>query len=67
MCCRLRGSKARPLRGHMGGVQSSKPLENSHWLLDYPSIGFSMASLCALNSPNVFKSLEIKFIGKVYP
>ena len=30
-----------------GGVQSSKLLGNSHWLLDFPSSGFSMASSCS--------------------
>ena len=33
-----------------GGVQSSKLLENSHWLLNFSSPRFSMASLPALNS-----------------
>ena len=36
-----------------GGVQSSKLLENFHWLLDFPSPGMSMVSLRALNSPIV--------------
>ena len=36
-----------------GGVQSAKLLRNSHWLLDFPSLGFSMASSLALNSPTI--------------
>ena len=51
MCHRLRGSKAGSSRESIGGVQSLKPVGNSHWLLDYPSSEFSMASSCALNSP----------------
>ena len=35
-----------------GEVQSSKLLGNYHWPLDFPSLGVSMASLLALNSPN---------------
>ena len=36
----------------IGGVQSAKLLENSHWKLDSLSLGISMASVLALNSPN---------------
>ena len=53
MCYRLCGTNVGPLKEHIRGVQSSKPLGNSHWLLDYPSLRFSMASLHAPNSPNV--------------
>ena len=35
-----------------GGVQSGKILENSYWLLDFPSLGFSMASSLAVNFSN---------------
>ena len=50
MCCRLHGSEIGPLGEH-GGVQSAKLLRNSHWILDFPSPGSSMASSPALNSP----------------
>ena len=33
-----------------GGVQNAKLLGCSHWLLDFPSLVFSMASLLTLNS-----------------
>ena len=60
MCCKLHVSKAGPSREHIGGVQSLKPLENYHWLLDYPLTWFSMASLRALNFPNVtFESIVV--------
>ena len=52
MCHRLCKSNVGPLREHIGGVQSLQPSGNLHWLLDYVSRGFSMASLHALNSPN---------------
>ena len=48
---RLHQLNTGPLREHVGGVQSLKPMVNPHWLLDYPSIGFSMVSSRALNSP----------------
>ena len=48
----LHGSKGRALK-NIGGVQSAKLLENSHWLLDSLSLGFSTASSPALNSPIV--------------
>ena len=55
MCRRVCGSKAktRPSREHIGGVQRSKPLENSNWISNFPSTRFSTASSHALNSPNV--------------
>ena len=52
-CCRLRGSKAKPLEKYIDGVQSAKLLKNSNWLHDFPFLGFSMASSLALNFPNV--------------
>ena len=42
-----------PSEEHVRGIQSSKPMRNPHWLLNYPFTGFSMASSHALNSPNV--------------
>ena len=44
------------------GVQSSKLLGNSNWLLDSPPPGFSMAFLSAMNSPNVKPIFRISLI-----
>ena len=51
MCHGLRGSKVEPSEEQTRGVQRLKHLGNFDCLFDYTSIGFSMASLCALNSP----------------
>ena len=52
MCHKLYGSQAGPLGEHIDKIQSAKLLGNSHWLLDFLSPGFFMASLPALNSTN---------------
>ena len=52
-CRKLHRSNVRPLKEHIEVVQSLKPMENPHWLLDYPFTGFLMVSSCALNSTNV--------------
>ena len=44
-CRRLRGSKAGPSRRTYWGNSKSKAWGNSHWLLDYPSTGFSITLL----------------------
>ena len=75
MCCKLHESNTRPLGDHFGGVQSSKTLGNYHWLLAYPSAGFSFASSCALNSPNecnkyvrwVVEIQQLTIIGPTLP
>ena len=43
--------KAGPTGEQTEGVQSSKPLENYHWPLDFPSIDYSMASSICFELP----------------
>ena len=49
---RAAGLKVGPLEEQIGGVQSLKPLRNSHWLLNYPSHRFSVVWLRIPNYPN---------------